>query len=216
MRLIPGAFTAERSGGADAKGKAAANFTQVVANDDQEDTDAYRNHSSNVDVPSKRLSDHCHMDRRKQGDRCQPSCSISLLRAQQVLSAGIEFGNDDKQQRQSGCHQRSKEQSFRLATVAIGCAIETVIVLSSGMVDKLEIYRGLGVMEIWVWEAERFRIHHLRANGYECIARSELLPDCDIELLANFVKPEEQFDAVMAFREELQRRSQRSERKSQE
>ena len=81
------------------------------------------------------------------------------------------------------------------------------VVLSSGMVDKLEIYRGLGVTEVWVWEAEQFTINHLRVDGYECIAKSELLPECDIELLANYVKPEEQFDAVMAFREELRTRS---------
>lgn len=89
------------------------------------------------------------------------------------------------------------------------------VVLSSGMVDKLEIYRGLGVTEVWVWEAGQFRIHRLRADGYECVARSELLPDCDIELLANSVKPEEQFDAVMAFREELQGRSHRSKQELQ-
>ncbi|WP_179228563.1 hypothetical protein [Leptolyngbya ohadii] len=30
---------------------------------------------------------------------------------------------------------------------------------------------------------------------------SELLPDFDIEMLASFVKPAEQFDAVMEFRD---------------
>lgn len=77
------------------------------------------------------------------------------------------------------------------------------VVLSSAMVDKLEIYWGLGVTEVWVWEARRFTIHHLREDGYEQIEKSELLPACDIELLASYVKPEEQFDAVMAFREVL-------------
>jgi Uma2 family endonuclease len=81
------------------------------------------------------------------------------------------------------------------------------VVLSSGLVDKLEIYRGLGVTEVWVWEQSaptgRFTIHHLRVDGYERISRSELLPECNIELLASYVKPEEQFDAVMAFREKL-------------
>jgi Uma2 family endonuclease len=77
------------------------------------------------------------------------------------------------------------------------------IVLTSGLVDKLEIYRGLGVKEVWVWEAEQFRIYHLREDGYEQLSISELLPNCDIQLLASYVKPEEQFDAVMAFREHL-------------
>jgi Uma2 family endonuclease len=77
------------------------------------------------------------------------------------------------------------------------------VVLSSGLVDKLEIYRGLGVTEVWVWESGRFTIHHLRTDGYERIENSELLPECDIELLASYVQPENQFDAVMAFRAAL-------------
>ena len=80
-------------------------------------------------------------------------------------------------------------------------AIEVVV--SHGLVDKLEIYRGLGITEVWVWEAGEFTIYHLRTGGYERIAASELLPDCDIALLASYVKPEEQFDAVMAFRDAL-------------
>ncbi len=85
------------------------------------------------------------------------------------------------------------------------------IVLSSGIVDKLDIYRGLGVTEVWVWEAGKFTLYHLRADGhaggYEQIESSELLPACDITLLTSYVKPEEQFDAVMAFRDELRSRS---------
>jgi Uma2 family endonuclease len=77
------------------------------------------------------------------------------------------------------------------------------VVLSSGLVDKLEIYHGLGVTEVWVWEARRFKIHHLRADGYERIEKSELLPECNLELLASYVQPENQFDAVMAFRAAL-------------
>jgi Uma2 family endonuclease len=77
------------------------------------------------------------------------------------------------------------------------------IVLTSGLVDKLDIYRGLGVVEVWVWEAAQFRIYHQREDGYELIPGSELLPDCDISMLASYVKPEEQFDAVMGYRDYL-------------
>lgn len=77
------------------------------------------------------------------------------------------------------------------------------IVLTSGLVDKLDIYRGLGVTEVWVWEAAQFRIYHLREARYEQLINSELLPNCDIQMLASYVKPEEQFDTVMAYREYL-------------
>jgi Uma2 family endonuclease len=78
------------------------------------------------------------------------------------------------------------------------------IVLSSGSVDKLEIYRGLEVPEVWFWQNEGFAIYHLRSHGYELIAKSELLPDLDIEMLSSYVRPAEQFDAVMGFRDALQ------------
>ena len=77
------------------------------------------------------------------------------------------------------------------------------IVLSSGIVDKLAIYEGLGVAEVWEWETGAFTIHRLRTGGYERIQTSELLPGCDIALLASFVKPDEQFDAVMSYRDAL-------------
>ncbi|MEO0986166.1 MAG: Uma2 family endonuclease [Cyanobacteria bacterium J06639_14] len=77
-------------------------------------------------------------------------------------------------------------------------AIEVVI--SSGLLDKLDIYKGLGVIEVWVWQSGRFSIYHLRSNDYELRQQSELLPVLDMVLLASYVKPEEQFEAVMEFR----------------
>lgn len=78
--------------------------------------------------------------------------------------------------------------------------IAVEIVLTSGIVDKLDIYQGLGIKEIWVWESGRFTLYQLQTNGYETISRSGLLPKCDIDQLAQYVKPKEQFDAVMDYR----------------
>jgi Uma2 family endonuclease len=80
------------------------------------------------------------------------------------------------------------------------------VVLSSGTVDKLEIYRGLGVMEVWFWENKQFSIYHLRSGKYERIVSSELLPNLDFVLLSNYVRPIDQFDAVMAFRDVLRQK----------
>lgn len=77
------------------------------------------------------------------------------------------------------------------------------IVITSGLVNKLDIYQGLGVTEVWQWQDDQFLIHHLRPTGYEQITRSELLPDLDMQLLASYVKPDDQFDAVMEFRDRL-------------
>jgi Uma2 family endonuclease len=81
------------------------------------------------------------------------------------------------------------------------------IVLSSGLVDKLEIYRGLGVTEVWEWQAGQLLIYCLRPTGYEQTARSELLPNLDLQLFASYVNPLEQFDAVLAYRDQVRSRS---------
>ncbi|NEO85118.1 MAG: hypothetical protein F6J87_12845 [Spirulina sp. SIO3F2] len=80
------------------------------------------------------------------------------------------------------------------------------VVLSSGIVNKLDIYRGLGVTEVWQWESGAFKIYQLRAAGYDCVETSQLLPGCDIKQLASYVQPENQFDAVMEFRDWLRSR----------
>jgi len=83
-------------------------------------------------------------------------------------------------------------------------AIEVVI--TSGLVNKLDIYQGLGVREVWQWQSGQFSIYHLHSTGYELVEASELLPALDLKLLASYVKPEEQFDAVIEFRETIRRR----------
>jgi Uma2 family endonuclease len=80
-------------------------------------------------------------------------------------------------------------------------AIEVII--TCGLVDKLDIYQGLGVSEVWQWQSGQFSVYHLRSTGYELVDASELLPALDLKMPAHYVKPEEQFDAVLAFRDAI-------------
>lgn len=77
------------------------------------------------------------------------------------------------------------------------------VVLTSGIIDKLDIYQGLGVSEVWQWQAGQFVVYCLRSTGYEAISKSELLPNLDLQLFASSVNPTEQFDAVIAFRDQI-------------
>jgi Uma2 family endonuclease len=61
------------------------------------------------------------------------------------------------------------------------------VVWTSGGFDKLEVYRRLGVGEVWFWKDDRFTIHVLRANGYASRDRSVCLPDLDLEVLASLL-----------------------------
>ena len=73
-----------------------------------------------------------------------------------------------------------------------------------GGLDKLEIYRGLGVREVWIWQPSgKLEVHALRGERYQLIPRSEVLPTLDLDQLAPFVLSESQSQAVRAYRAEL-------------
>jgi Uma2 family endonuclease len=83
-------------------------------------------------------------------------------------------------------------------------AIEVVV--SSPLLDKLNVYAGLGVAEVWLWRPSvaRVEVWRLAGDAYERRERSEALPQLDLELLAQFVRPgESQTGAVKAYRAAL-------------
>jgi Uma2 family endonuclease len=75
------------------------------------------------------------------------------------------------------------------------------VIWTSGGLDKLEVYAGLGVPEVWVWKKGRITFHALRGDAYETMARSELLPQLDPVLIAALVDDDSsQAEAVRALR----------------
>jgi Uma2 family endonuclease len=76
------------------------------------------------------------------------------------------------------------------------------VVLTSGGLDKLKVYQGLGVPEVWFWQDGTLTVQKLQANGsgYAPVSRSVLLPDLDLDLLATHIRPEAEPQAVKTFR----------------
>ena len=83
------------------------------------------------------------------------------------------------------------------------------IVISSGGIDKLEVYQGLEIPEVWFWYAKKqqWKIYRLRKDfnelKYELISRSEFLPELDFDLLSQFANETNQTKAVIAYRDAL-------------
>lgn len=73
------------------------------------------------------------------------------------------------------------------------------VVITSGGIDKLAIYQGLAVQEVWFWQNQMLTVHQLTASGYCRSQRSALLPELDLQLLAQFVQPQRQSEAVREF-----------------
>jgi Uma2 family endonuclease len=77
-------------------------------------------------------------------------------------------------------------------------AIEVTV--TSGGINKLVIYARLKVPEVWFWEDGTIDIYCLRENGqYAKVDRSELLPNLDIDLLAEHSRMADQYDAIQSF-----------------
>ena len=77
------------------------------------------------------------------------------------------------------------------------------IVITSGGIDKLSVYQGLGVREVWFWQDNQFILYRLREGEYEKIDRSEFLPNLDLILLSQFINYDNQTEAVIAYRDAL-------------
>jgi Uma2 family endonuclease len=74
---------------------------------------------------------------------------------------------------------------------------------TSGGLDKLEIYRRLGVAEIWNWRDGKIAVYVLRDGAYEQAEHSTKLPGIDLSLLASFLDHPTAMQAVRAFRATL-------------
>ncbi|HEY5920505.1 MAG TPA: Uma2 family endonuclease [Kofleriaceae bacterium] len=76
-------------------------------------------------------------------------------------------------------------------------AIEVVV--ANPLLDKLAVYAGLGVAEVWVWHStsRNFAVHRLDGGRYVAAAASQLLRELDLGLLASFVRTGENHTALV-------------------
>ena len=80
-------------------------------------------------------------------------------------------------------------------------AIEVVV--TSGGINSLEVYKGLQVPEVWFWESNSFSLYCLDEGIYRALPRSRFLPQLDLNLLAEYVISPEPIDAVIEFRQKI-------------
>jgi Uma2 family endonuclease len=79
------------------------------------------------------------------------------------------------------------------------------VVLTSGGINKLEIYAQMGVREVWYWYQGSFRIFGLSPEGYQPRADSALVPGLDFAELAKLAEEPDQHQALKTFRERLRK-----------
>lgn len=78
------------------------------------------------------------------------------------------------------------------------------VVWTSGRIDKLDVYRKLGVREVWYWRNGVLQPYALRGDHYVAIEASEVLEGIDLAQLVSFLDRPTTYDAIRDFRHALE------------
>jgi len=73
------------------------------------------------------------------------------------------------------------------------------VIITSGSINKLDVYKPKGVPEVWFWKNNQLQVFHLKESEYQEVTHSKFFPELDLNLLLNYTQYQDQYDAVQAF-----------------
>ncbi len=95
--------------------------------------------------------------------------------------------------------RREPDESYNLGTKKPIPDLIVEIIVTSGGINKLQVYKRLRIPEVWFWEDGVLSVYCLQQEEYEKVRKSSNLTDLDLELLAQFSRMADQYDAVSEF-----------------
>jgi Uma2 family endonuclease len=93
---------------------------------------------------------------------------------------------------------------------AVGAAKEwpdlaVEVIWTHGGLDKLNVYRRLGVREVWIWKNDELKAYELRGDAYFEIPESAVIPGLTPTFIHGFLDCETQTEAVRRLRSALRK-----------
>jgi Uma2 family endonuclease len=70
------------------------------------------------------------------------------------------------------------------------------VIHTKPILDKLEVYRGFDVREVWLFQDGGFELHRLTEGAYVRVERSGFFPDLDFAVIARLAVREDQHEAL--------------------
>jgi Uma2 family endonuclease len=77
------------------------------------------------------------------------------------------------------------------------------VIVTSGDINILEIYRRIGIVEVWFYQDNLLRVFSLKNEQYFQVDKSQLLPELNLEVLTKYINYPDQYDAVTEFIESI-------------
>jgi Uma2 family endonuclease len=130
-----------------------------------------------------------------------PKKTIAMLLEEYMKVKQIRFyaqGSGTLGKREDGTRSEPDE-SYNLGTKKPIPDLVVEITATSGGINKLEIYKRLRIPEVWFWEDGLLSVYCLQAEEYQKVTKSSLVPDLDLELLAQYSRMADQYDALNEF-----------------
>ena len=73
------------------------------------------------------------------------------------------------------------------------------VIITSGDIDILEIYRRIGIPEVWFYQNSVLTVYSLKNQQYLKVNKSQLLSELNLEIFTKYVNSPDQYDAVTEF-----------------
>ena len=90
------------------------------------------------------------------------------------------------------------DESYSIGTQKDVPDIVIEVIVTSGKLDKKELYRPKQVPEVWFWKKGEIMIYRLGEQGYTQ-QDSQFLQDLDLSVLKRYLNYSDQYDAVTDF-----------------
>jgi Uma2 family endonuclease len=98
------------------------------------------------------------------------------------------------------------DECYRVGTLMKDGEVPDIVlevIQTNPLLDKLVVYEGLDVPEVWLFRHGAFEVYHRGDGGYQQVERSRFLPDLDMALIAQLAQREDQHAALMELRDNL-------------
>lgn len=105
---------------------------------------------------------------------------------------------------ESGRVKREADKSYELSPDRERPDLAIEVIVTSGGIDKLEVYKRLKITEVWFWEKGQLSLYALGDEEYENILQSQLLPHLDVALLMRCINLPNHTQALGEFRQGIQ------------
>ncbi|MBD2615764.1 Uma2 family endonuclease [Nostoc punctiforme FACHB-252] len=127
--------------------------------------------------------------------------TLGYLLEAYMRELGIRFyGRGGYTLEELGYASATPDESYSIGTKKEVPDIVIEVIVTSGTINRKELYKPKKVPEVWFWKSNSIKIFRLNEGGeYSEVDRSGFFPDLDPALLLRYIAMPDQYDAVQEF-----------------